>query len=53
MGHYIVRKGDSLNDISKRYYKVGFLWRFLALINLKWKKPHELKEGEKLRVPFI
>ncbi|MFE8703905.1 LysM peptidoglycan-binding domain-containing protein [Cytobacillus sp. FJAT-54145] len=53
MKNYVVRKGDSLYSISKRYYNIGFLWRFLVLINLKWKNPHELNEGEELRVPFI
>jgi len=53
MKNYVTRKGDSLHNISKRYYGKGFMWRFLALVNFKWKNPHELKVGEELRVPFI
>lgn len=49
---YVVKKGDTLQSIAKRFYGDPSVWRRIADAN-KIKKPKELKVGRRLELPRI
>lgn len=50
---HVVRKGDTLGNISRKYYGTNDLWRFLADANKirNPKRTKKLKPGRKLTIP--
>jgi hypothetical protein len=47
---YIVKKGDTLWDISKRFYNDAFLWPRLWQQNQYITNPHEISPGDRIRL---
>jgi hypothetical protein len=47
---YIVKKGDTLWDISKRFYDDAFLWPRLWQQNQYITNPHEISPGDRIRL---
>ena len=50
---YVVKEGDSLYKISKRFYGMGFLWRIIYNRNkiTIGVNPNLILEGQVLRIP--
>jgi len=47
---YIVKKGDTLWDISKRFYNDAFLWPRLWQQNQYITNPHQISPGDRIRL---
>jgi LysM repeat protein len=47
---YIVKKGDTLWDISKRFYSDPFLWPRLWQQNQYITNPHQISPGDRIRL---
>ncbi len=47
---YIVKKGDTLWDISKRFYSDAFLWPRLWQQNQYITNPHQISPGDRIRL---
>ncbi len=47
---YIVKKGDTLWDISKRFYSDAFLWPRLWQQNQYITNPHQIAPGDRIRL---
>jgi len=49
--YYTIKKGDTLSDISKKFYGKGYLYQELADIN-KIKNPDLIYPGDSLKIPI-
>src|SRR5208337_1554876 len=47
---YVVKKGDTLWDISKRFYSDAFLWPRLWQQNQYITNPHQISPGDRIRL---
>ena len=47
---YTVKKGDTLWDISKRFYNDAFLWPRLWQQNQYITNPHQIAPGDRIRL---
>jgi hypothetical protein len=47
---YLVKKGDTLWDISKRFYNDAFLWPRLWQQNQYITNPHQISPGDRIRL---
>jgi hypothetical protein len=47
---YVVKKGDTLWDISKRFYNDAFLWPRLWQQNQYITNPHQISPGDRIRL---
>jgi rare lipoprotein A len=51
MREYIVKKGDSLSGISKKFFGSGVEWKVIAEAN-NIDSPNEVQTGKRLLIPF-
>lgn len=51
MREYIVKQGDSLSSIAKKFFGSGVEWKVIAEAN-NLESPNEIRTGESLLVPF-
>ena len=48
--YYTIKKGDTLWDLSQKFYKSNWVWPGLWGINGKIKNPHIIYPGEKIKI---